>query len=87
MGCSFGYLQVMSEGSGLDTDFRRRFFMKQSCHSSQLAVSDQSDGSHLYATIDPPSPFHKRRRANLYSVPISDKSTDESSQDKRETCV
>ena len=32
-----------------------------------MAVSDQSDGSHLYATIDPPSPKQKRpgKTANL----------------------
>lgn len=32
-----------------------------------MVVSDQSDGSHLYATIDPPSPKQKRplKTANI----------------------
>lgn len=46
--------------SELANDCGRDISGKQSCGSSHMAVSDQSDGSHLYATIDPPSPKQKR---------------------------
>uniref|UniRef100_A0A1B6IDD4 Uncharacterized protein n=1 Tax=Homalodisca liturata TaxID=320908 RepID=A0A1B6IDD4_9HEMI len=67
--------QVLSEGSVVDTDCGRGMSAKQSCGSSHIAVSDQSDGSHLYATIDPPSPFHKRRkhRPNPVGITIDSK--------------
>lgn len=48
--------------SELANDYGRNLSAKQSCGSSHIAVSDQSDGSHLYATIDPPSPIPMRRR-------------------------
>uniref|UniRef100_A0A1B6D4N5 Ig-like domain-containing protein n=2 Tax=Clastoptera arizonana TaxID=38151 RepID=A0A1B6D4N5_9HEMI len=48
--------------SELINDYGRNLSAKQSCGSSHIAVSDQSDGSHLYATIDPPSPIPMIRR-------------------------
>ncbi|RZF33859.1 hypothetical protein LSTR_LSTR009883 [Laodelphax striatellus] len=91
--------------SGADTDCGRDISCQQSCGSSHIAVSDQSasasDGSHLYATIDPPSPRPQRRRTTRPPLPpkphrhphqrphsdSENRCTDDSTASKRETSV
>ncbi|XP_039283011.1 adhesion G protein-coupled receptor A3 [Nilaparvata lugens] len=93
--------------SGADTDCGRDISCQQSCGSSHMAVSDQSQsqsdgGSHLYATIDPPSPRPHRpghRSVPRHRPPLpppppkrahsdsENRFTDDSNASKRETSV